>query len=471
MTWAKAIFWKDVEAVKTLIAAGEKLNDVAAAGGFTPLLYAALMGNPEIVRMLIQAGADPNARTSTGESVTMVARRSDIKHETKEQIIRMLLGAGAPPEPVAPTKNSSVERSTAKSITERTQELTKEDIELGKSLVTRIREAIQAERNLGEFLILAETLNDATALKILFDQGVGVRSILASFPLDRGNEKMVEYFLENGADVNAQGFQERTPIFNTDSTEIMRLLLNAGANVNVKDEAGMTPLMHAASRKICEMLLSAGADIHATDEEGRSALMWLAEGQGMELVIEAGGVLDAIDNEGKTALIHHTINNDIGAVRHLIRAKADLNIKDNSGKTALRYALVDGRREIADLLKKSGASTKGVILDAGIKHWKLILKLSIVSIISVLLVLWIFSWWTKPAPEKRRVDVGGSVLTMRAEPNLKGTFILSIPDQAKVVVIKEDAHTETIAKKTGKWTKVSYKGEEGWVFGGFLSKE
>ena len=94
MDWPRALYNKDVGAVRNLIAAGEGI-DRDAVSGHTPLLYAALMGSPEIVMLLIQAGADPCKLTPGGKSAIALAQEASVSKEVKERLVRMLRAAGA----------------------------------------------------------------------------------------------------------------------------------------------------------------------------------------------------------------------------------------------------------------------------------------------------------------------------------------------------------------------------------------
>ena len=66
----------------------------------------------------------------------------------------------------------------------------------------------------------------------------------ARFPLQYGTE-MVKLLVESGADVNAAGALEDTPLTSAsrmELTEIVRILLDAGADISAKDQFGFTPL-------------------------------------------------------------------------------------------------------------------------------------------------------------------------------------------------------------------------------------
>ena len=93
--------------------------------------------------------------------------------------------------------------------------------------------------------------------------------------------------LEAGADINASGVDDYTPLheavqFNHDAAALkaaVEVLLAAGANVRAKDYFGREPLHRAAlnssaeaSAAAAEALLEAGADALAKDNRGRTPL-------------------------------------------------------------------------------------------------------------------------------------------------------------------------------------------------------
>lgn len=72
--------------------------------------------------------------------------------------------------------------------------------------------------------------------------------------------------------------------------------------------------------------------------------------------------------------------------------------------------------------------------------------------------------------EKRYVR--STSLRMRDEPNEYGSVILSIPGDEKLKILDTKKEVETISGVRSKWIYVNWNDEwEGWVFGGFVSKE
>lgn len=60
-------------------------------------------------------------------------------------------------------------------------------------------------------------------------------------------------------------------------------------------------------------------------------------------------------------------------------------------------------------------------------------------------------------------------LNMREEPSVTGKKMLTIPNGAQVQKLEEKPESFKIDNIEGKWTKISWQGKAGWVFGGFLS--
>ena len=58
------------------------------------------------------------------------------------------------------------------------------------------------------------------------------------------------------------------------------------------------------------------------------------------------------DRDGKTPLMVAIERGHVQAARYLVKAGANLNTQDNSGRNARDYARASGNREIRELLQK-----------------------------------------------------------------------------------------------------------------------
>ena len=100
-----------------------------------------------------------------------------------------------------------------------------------------------------------------------------------------GNAAIVEYFIQNGANLEAIDSEKRTPLINAlhwnperiDNAVIPQMLVKAGAKVNCEDSQEKTPLHYAASGtdvKLVEMLIQSGAKVRFKLGNG----VWLLRG-------------------------------------------------------------------------------------------------------------------------------------------------------------------------------------------------
>ncbi len=198
---------------KELIAAGADVNKRDTSSGRTPLIDAAMNGNAEIVRMLLETGADKNARVVLyGQELDENALTAAVNNEHAE-IADILRRAGA--EGITPGAPSA--------------------------------EAEQAAQNVYN--------------------SMGITPL--HYALLAGETEKVKELIASGADVNAKAPNMGTPLLyacTVGNVEAARMLVNAKADVNAAGDTGYTPLMMACqtgNKELAELLVTAGADVNA----------------------------------------------------------------------------------------------------------------------------------------------------------------------------------------------------------------
>ncbi|EAY11074.1 hypothetical protein TVAG_044980 [Trichomonas vaginalis G3] len=101
---------------------------------------------------------------------------------------------------------------------------------------------------------------------------------------------LCEYFLSNGANINAK---DRDGITNLhfaverECIEIVEFLISRGANINEKDNLGKSILHYTANnfnKELAELLLSHGANVNEKDDHGRTSLYWAVYYKNKEIV-------------------------------------------------------------------------------------------------------------------------------------------------------------------------------------------
>ena len=277
-----AAYVGDLEAVRAALEAGADVNEVrvAMAGWLeapeTPLYIAAYQRHEQIVRYLLAAGADPDIRcTEDGTALTIAASRSGTA-----EILRALLDAGADvlgPRPKgSPALGWSAHGGDPESFV----------LLLGASRAA----GITAEEEANVLERLGYRSNDQHhVLKRLLtwrEQDVPTLHVATR----GGTAAEVEEQLAVGAsatEADQKGWTALHWAVLGKSLPKTRLLLAAGADPNARTSDGCTPLMLAARSGDCELaalLLEADAAPRAADEEDRTALYFAVMSSNPEMI-------------------------------------------------------------------------------------------------------------------------------------------------------------------------------------------
>ncbi len=133
--------------------------------------------------------------------------------------------------------------------------------------------------------------------------------------LTNDNPELINILVKNGADVNDRAHRDRTPLmlacWHNASLKMIEALIKNGADVNAKDEGGMTALMRAVDShkdiKVIELLLKNGADVNAVNRRGESVFTQALLNDKKEIA----QIL--FDNGADAEATHQYLKNKIGA--------------------------------------------------------------------------------------------------------------------------------------------------------------
>lgn len=296
------------------------------------LHIAAWDGRKELAELLIDCGADVNARDEDG-GTPLMATTYDPAPPGSLDVARLLLARGADP-----------------------------DIPLywGDSVLCR---AVHCLR-LGHLRTDEWNAAHVALVRLLMDSGAdldavnseGQTALMVAFRLPEPDE-LAREVITRGADVNARGKGVRSALAEAlwmEMPEMAKLLLAGGADPNAADAEGETPL-HIAARHgqtdIVRRLIDAGADLDAMDKVKWTPLrraVWMNRGEVVRLLIDKGADVDILSASalGLAERVSRLLETDPGAVE----------VRDGYGRTALFYAAMRGQIETAKLLIARGAS-------------------------------------------------------------------------------------------------------------------
>ncbi len=346
------------EVVQVLLDAGADPNAHDLTFGSTPLGGAVREGHAEVARILIDAGADLSEKGFRDQTLLYTAVR-----EGHAVAARILIDAGADPN--------------AKDTSGRTPLHTA--VEEGHAEAARILMAagadMSAQNTFGKTpLHMAIEEGNMEMARILLAAGAEMSAqdrsgdTLLHTAVEEGHAEMTRILVDSGADLNAKGSLDQTPLHmavEEGNVEIVRILVDSGADLSAKGYQDQTPLHTAVERgnaEITRILLDAGADLSAKGYQDRTPLHTaVKEGNGeiTRILLDAGADLSAKGYQDRTPL--HTAVNEGNAeiTRILLDVGADLSAQDRFGDTPLEEAKSRGNREILEILGKVPGPTPG----------------------------------------------------------------------------------------------------------------
>lgn len=163
----------------------------------------------------------------------------------------------------------------------------------------------------------------------------------------RGDVEIVGFLLEQGANVNYRGAWGRPAVViaatSAYSAEMTELLLSRGSDPDATDGNGNTALYDVAatcSFDVLETLIRAGADVNFRAPDGSTRLHQAGrrnsdvEARAIHTLVQHGAKLDAQDNQGLTPL-HAALEGTMAdAARALLDLGADPTIRDRVARSA-----------------------------------------------------------------------------------------------------------------------------------------
>jgi ankyrin repeat protein len=329
------------EAVKALIASGATVDTIENWRGQTPLMWAAAEGHSAAMRVLIEAGADVNARSSI---ITWERQRTEeprdkwlppggltpllfAARDGKLESAKLLLSAGADVNVVDPDRHTALilalvngHFDVAGALIQAGADVNMEDKVGQTALYAAVDAHTVPASNRPAPRETDDTMSSLDVIRMLVDKGARVDAPLrAQVPyrtkLDRG-----------GDGVLGAGTTPLVRAAKAGDVPVVKLLLEKGANARAATRNGVSAVMMAANVSARE------EDMTGRNKTQKEAI------ESIRLLITAGADVTGADTQGRTALHGAALWGMTDVVKFLVQSGADINQKDKRGLTPLDHA-------------------------------------------------------------------------------------------------------------------------------------
>ena len=314
--------------------------------GYTLLSYAVMSNKPDNVRKILELGADVNIKLGVkfnvlGYIALLFATNEQVGkrvNDVNPEIVSILIQAGA-------------DMSDAMLIGIRSGSVEFVDLlfQNGADINGKFAEdltpfaiAILGMKRTMKPEILQYLAEHGANLNECFDLGDKINTTALNICLTMDRIDLMKVLLEHGADPNLRDNRSRTPLIlavliGIFDAEDISCLINAGADVNAQDSGGMTALMWAVIEQDNDVKLMISA------------------------LIRTGGLYT--ENGGKFAVFCYALaalkrENKLEVVKLLLEHGANVKIRDKKGLNVFTYAAMNFDKDIISLLKSAEAKNK-----------------------------------------------------------------------------------------------------------------
>lgn len=199
-----------------------------------------------------------------------------------------------------------------------------------------------------------------------FDCKDSLNENLLHYAVKSGNIELIRYLVKQGVPINGANLQNETPLHlavKLGQEEAVKTLLDLGADINHKNTSGHTPLMVSTTLlhpNILNILANhPEVGLNEVCFQGKTAIQYAIEHNNAYAAVALinGGADVTVVTPTNDTLLHLSAYylSDPVVINRLLSKNLDINQPNQSGMTALHYAIMQGKPNIIEALQANGA--------------------------------------------------------------------------------------------------------------------
>jgi ankyrin repeat protein len=271
--------------------------------------------------------------------------KETVTREGKEAVARLLLDRGADPNAKDPYGYTALHMAVVRGKAVLVQLL----LERGADFDTKQHKgqtALCMAAHMGEKAVVQLLVNKGANIHVADDDGITALRSVAEW----GDVNSLQLLVDRGANIETKDKLGKTALYAAAQKgleTVVQLLLDVEADFTVRENNNKKTTLHEAAqrghRMIARLLIDRGADVDAKDKKGITALHWAADWGEIEIIqllLNRGASIETRDKDGQTA-VHwaaSTFDDQEAIVQLLLEKGADVESRNKWNQTALQRA-------------------------------------------------------------------------------------------------------------------------------------
>jgi ankyrin repeat protein len=357
----------------------EQHSKVSVGSGLTALHFSALNASAEMTALLLQYGADPNARSDTGDTPLHLAiRRTLLEHKYNDPWISGVYAAESLRDLITDHESEAreiyefIDRYRVR-IVETLLSSDTVDVNLANDQGDYPQHVIPFEKDYASSILCKLVAKGADSSRL---NGTGQSCLhLAS---KAGNLEVVRKLVDEGHDIMLPDVDGLSPFHHAlcgGYSEVVHFMSTACESLLSEtwrslDHFGKNPLHHHVASIYCstetiDFLVQRGCNVNDADREGNSALsLYMGsfrlhiDREIFHLLLDKGADPLRVNRqmENLAHLFMHNRGADIEILQFLLKCGVDLAARDHEGKTVMHHGAIHGAftHELVEFLRVNG---------------------------------------------------------------------------------------------------------------------